>query len=183
MTPTVRDATSDDLDAVVALVQSAYRGETSRGGWTTEADLLDGQRTDVREVGALVEDPTARLLLMHDDSSLVGCAALTPTAHEGSVYLGMVAVRPGRQGDGLGSALLDAAEAVAVDELGARAVEMTVIRQRTELIAFYARRGYGVTGELRPFPADDPRFGVPRRDDLIFEVLAKRVGDRPPPRK
>ncbi|MEO6881801.1 MAG: GNAT family N-acetyltransferase, partial [Mycobacteriaceae bacterium] len=122
------------------------------------------------------------LLLMHDDSGLVGCCALTPTEHDGAVYLGMVAVRPGRQGHGLGSALLDAAEAVAVAEFGARAVEMTVIRQRTELIAFYERRGYAVTGELRPFPADDPRFGVPRRDDLVFEVLAKPVGDRPPPR-
>ncbi len=182
-TTPLRDATSDDLHAVVALVQSAYRGDTSRGGWTTEADLLDGQRTDAREVGALVEDPAARLLLMHDGSGLVGCCALTPTAHHGSVYLGMVAVRPGRQGDGLGSALLDAAEAVAVDELGARTVEMTVIRQRSELIAFYARRGYVDTGELRPFPAEDSRFGVPRRDDLVFTVLAKHVGDRPPPAK
>lgn len=120
MAPTLRDATSDDLDAVVALVQSAYRGDASREGWTTEADLLDGPRTDAREVGALVTDPTARLLLMHDDDGLVACCALTSTPREGMVYLGMVAVRPGRQGDGLGSALLGAAEAVADDEMGAQ---------------------------------------------------------------
>lgn len=183
MAPTLRDATSDDVDAVVALVQSAYRGDVSRGGWTTEADLLDGQRTDAREVGALVTDPTARLLLMDDDDGLVGCFALTPTGRDGAVYLGMVAVRPRRQGDGLGSTMLSAAEAVAGGELGAHTVEMTVIRQRTELLAFYARRGYTDTGEERPFPTAEERFGVPRRDDLVFTVLAKPVGARPPSRK
>src|SRR4051794_13241714 len=41
-----REAGPADLGAIVALVESAYRGESSRAGWTTEADLLDGQRTD-----------------------------------------------------------------------------------------------------------------------------------------
>ena len=50
---------------------------------------------------------------------------------------------------------------------------MTVIAQRAELIAWYERRGYARTGEARPFPYGDPRFGEPRRDDLSFLVLEK----------
>jgi len=164
----IRPATLDDVDAVVALVESAYRGESSRAGWTTEADLLDGQRTDAREVAEVLPDT----LVAVEGGEPVGSCVL---AHKGDVgYFGMFAVRPTLQGRGVGSALLTAAEHRA-KELGLPFVEMTVLSGRRELIAYYERRGYADTGERRPFPYGDERFGLPRTDDLEFAVLRKRL--------
>ena len=172
---TFRTATQDDIPAVVALVESAYRGDASRAGWTTEADLLDGQRTDADAVAAIVADPASRILLALDSSGrLVGCAQLTARAG-GTVYFGMFAVRPGRQGTGLGTRILAEAERHAATLWNATAMEMTVIEQRTELIAWYERRGYRRTGERRPFPYGDERFGIPKRPDLVFAVLRKEL--------
>ncbi|MDQ1727773.1 MAG: hypothetical protein QOK14_1818 [Frankiaceae bacterium] len=165
---TVRAAIGGDVDAVVALVHSAYRGDSSRAGWTTEADLLDGLRTNADEVRSLLP----HFLLAEVDGELVGCCTLIPK--DGHAYFGMFAVRPGMQGGGIGSALLAAAEA-RTRALGLPAVEMTVLSPRTELIAFYERRGYVATGEVRPFPYGDPRFGLPRRDDLTLAVYVKTV--------
>jgi ribosomal protein S18 acetylase RimI-like enzyme len=92
-----------------------------------------------------------------------------------SVYIGMFAVQPGGQGKGVGRALLAEVERVSRDELGRREARMTVLVQRTELIAWYERRGYQRTGEHEPWPYDDPRLGLPRRDDLKFEVLRKQL--------
>ncbi|MCU1603302.1 MAG: family acetyltransferase [Frankiales bacterium] len=165
----IRNATPADVDAVVALVESAYRGESSRAGWTTEADLLDGQRTDPAEVASVVD----HLVVAEDeDGQVVGCCTLVPK--DGYAYFGMFAVRPGLQGGGVGSQLLARAEELAAEH-GAKHVEMTVITSRTELIAYYLRRGYVDTGEHRPFPYGDDRFGRPRRDDLAFTVLVKQL--------
>ena len=162
----LRRARPSDIDAVVELVESAYRGDASRAGWTTEADLLDGQRTDLDQVRGVLE----HLLVAEQDRELVGCCALVP--REGHGYFGMFAVRPGLQGSGVGSRLLARAEAVAAEQ-GLSYVEMTVISARRELVEFYLRRGYVDTGESRPFPYGDDRFGRPRRDDLAFTVLTK----------
>ena len=176
MTLTYRDATLNDVAAVVALVQSAYRGEASRAGWTTEADLLDGQRTDPDDVREIIESPDSRIRLGHDDAAgLVVCCQLERKPG-GSCHFGMFAVSPTRQAGGIGREMLAEAERIAADELGAHTMEMTVITQRRELIAWYERRGYTVTGESRPFPHSDERFGLPRRTDLVFEVLAKPLG-------
>jgi N-acetylglutamate synthase-like GNAT family acetyltransferase len=164
----IRRAKPGDVDDVVSLVESAYRGESSRAGWTTEADLLDGQRTDPDEVASVLDD----LIVAEDDSRLVGCCTLIP--RDGHAYFGMFAVRPGLQGGGVGSQLLAEAERLAAEH-GAGHVEMTVISTRTELIDFYLRRGYVDTGETRPFPYGDDRFGRPRRDDLAFTVLVKQL--------
>lgn len=161
----IRPATEEDVDAIVALVESAYRGDSSRAGWTTEADLLDGQRTDAEEVRSVLPN-----LLVTEDLS--GCCVLEPRGS--SAYFGMFAVRPGLQGHGIGSLLLDASEARA-RELGATTVEMTVLSVRAELIAFYERRGYLATGETKPFPYGNERFGRPRTSDLEFVVLRKRL--------
>ncbi|MDX6265475.1 MAG: hypothetical protein QOD70_215 [Frankiales bacterium] len=164
----IRRAKPGDVDDVVSLVESAYRGESSRAGWTTEADLLDGQRTDPDEVASVLDD----LIVAEDDSGLVGCCTLIP--RDGHAYFGMFAVRPGLQGGGVGSQLLAEAERLAAGH-GAGHVEMTVISTRTELIDFYLRRGYVDIGETRPFPYGDDRFGRPRRDDLAFTVLVKQL--------
>ena len=168
-----RDATVADVPAIVGLVTSAYRGEASRIGWTTEADLLDGERIDPGVLRADIERPRSRVLLVERDGALVACAHVA--VEDGAGYFGMFAVRPDLQGAGLGNALLLEAERVVRDEWMLAALRMTVIDVRDELIAWYERRGYALTGEDRPFPADDPRFGIPRRDDLIFSVMEKRL--------
>jgi ribosomal protein S18 acetylase RimI-like enzyme len=167
-----RRATASDVGAVVALVESAYRGEASREGWTTEADLLDGQRTDAAAVGEAVARPDGIVLLAVDGARIVGCCQLVAPAG-GIARFGMFAVTPGRQGRSFGTALLVEAERVSRAEWGAGALRMEVLVQRTELLAWYGRRGYHPTGETAPFPYGDERYGLPRREDLEFVVLVK----------
>lgn len=169
-----RTATEADVPALVALVESAYRGEASRGGWTTEADLLDGQRTDPEGVTEVIRGGNSRMVAVEADGELVACCQLE--RREGHAYFGMFAVRPGLQGGGLGKAVLAEAERLVRDEWGAGELHMTVITAREDLIAWYERRGYRRTGELSPFPYGDERFGVPRRADLEFELLVKKLG-------
>ena len=168
-----RSASAGDAASIVALVESAYRGDSSRMGWTTEADLLGGQRTDLEEVQAVLADPDAAICLATRRSEVVGsvCVRVGPP---GLAHIGMFAVSPGLQRAGLGRALLAEAELEAAAR-GALAAEMTVIEQRTELIAWYARRGYRDTGGREPFPLDNPRFGLPKRRDLRFVVLRKSL--------
>ena len=170
---TFRAATTDDVDAVVALVESAYRGDASRAGWTTEADLLDGQRTDPDAVQGSIADPDSVVVLAERDGALAACCHVQ---HRGPrCYFGMFAVDPARQGGGIGGHVMTYAEELARTRWGCRVMEMTVIRQRTDLIAFYERRGYADTGRRSPFPYGDERFGVPRRDDLEFTLLEKAL--------
>jgi GNAT superfamily N-acetyltransferase len=170
-------ASTDELPAIAALVNSAYRGETSRQGWTTETDYIGGQRTDPATLAAdLAANPAARLLVMRDapDTPLLGCVWLEP-AEAGVWYLGMLTVRPDLQARQLGRSLLAAAEAFAAEE-GSQRIRMTVVNVRDTLIAWYERRGYALTGQTRPFPYDEPQFGVPLRPDLEFVVLEKELG-------
>jgi GNAT superfamily N-acetyltransferase len=170
---TFRDAAAGDVDAIVALVTSAYRGEASRAGWTTEADLLDGNRIAPEVLLADIARPRSRVLLASRDGELVGCAHVA--VEDGAGYFGMFAVRPVLQGGGVGRAVLAEAERIVRGDWGLATMRMTVIDLREDLMAWYERRGYRRTGIKRPFPAVDPRFGVPKRDDLRFEVLEKPV--------
>jgi ribosomal protein S18 acetylase RimI-like enzyme len=167
-----RDATATDVPALVALVTSAYRGEASRAGWTTEADLLDGNRIDPEVLHHDIARPRSRVVLAEDDHGLLACAHVAED--EGAGYFGMFSVQPGRQGGGLGKALLAECERIVREEWRLPAMRMTVIDVRDSLIAFYERRGYQRTGEFKPFPYGDERYGIPLRDDLRFEVLEKR---------
>lgn len=170
----LRPAADAELAAVADLVNSAYRGESSRQGWTTETDYIGGQRTDPETLRRdLAAEPRARLLVLRDeaDGPLLGCVWLEP-ADEDAWYLGMLTVRPDLQDRRLGRGLLEAAERYAADR-GARRIRMTVVQVRDTLIAWYQRRGYAPTGERRAFPYDEPQFGVPLRPDLEFVVLEK----------
>ena len=166
-----RIAAPSDAATLALLVNSAYRGDSSRAGWTTEADLLGGQRTDVREILRLIEAENSLLLLALNDEEIVG------SVHLGRVdatraYLGMLVIKPVLQGRGLGSQLVRVAETRAIDEWNAVRMEMQVITLREELIAYYERRGYRRTGEIRPFPAE-PEFGLPKVAGLQLAVLEK----------
>ncbi|OQW44078.1 MAG: GCN5 family acetyltransferase [Proteobacteria bacterium SG_bin6] len=169
----IRPADSGDIPALHTLIESAYRGATAKRGWTHEADLLGGQRTDRVMLAEVISDPAQRILLAEQGGVLIGCVQLC-AKDDGLFYLGLLSVAPDSQASGLGKRLLHAAEDEA-HRAGGRAIEMTVIRQRPELIAYYERRGYAPTGEARPFPYGDPRFGHPARDDLDFVVLMKAL--------
>jgi GNAT superfamily N-acetyltransferase len=170
---TFRTAETSDVPALVALVESAYRGEASRVGWTTEADLLDGQRTDADGVAAVIALDGSVVLVAERAGGVVACCQLERRG--ATAYFGMFSVRPELQGDGLGRAVLARAEQYAREEWNAVELEMTVIEQRADLIAWYERRGFTRTGEYSPFPYGDERFGVPLRPDLRFERLAKKL--------
>lgn len=168
-----RTATLADVDALVALVTSAYRGDASRQGWTTEADMLDGQRIDHDALRHDISRARSRIVMVEREGQLLACAHVAD--EEGAGYFGMFSVRPELQGAGVGKALLAEAERVASEEWALPAMRMTVIDIRDELIRFYERRGYRRTGIKKPFPYGDERYGIPKRDDLRFEVLEKRL--------
>ncbi|MEU6172150.1 GNAT family N-acetyltransferase [Streptantibioticus parmotrematis] len=172
--PVFRTATEADVPALVALIESAYRGESSRGGWTTEADLLKGRRTDPEGVLNVIRREGSRMVVVERGGEVTACCQLE--RREGHAYFGMFAVRPQRQGGGLGKQVLAEAERFARDEWRAGEMQMTVISARGDLIAWYERRGYRRTGHMTPFPYGDERVGVPQRDDLEFELLVKKLG-------
>ncbi|MEU3784920.1 GNAT family N-acetyltransferase [Streptomyces sp900129855] len=168
---TFRDATDADVDALVALIEAAYRGDSSRAGWTTEADILQGQRTDPDGVLDVIKAPNSRLLTVEQGGRIVACCQLE---HRGDhAYFGMFAVNPTAQGSGLGKTIMAQAERQARENWGVTEMHMTVISVREDLIAWYERRGYRRTGRMTPFPYGDERFGIPQRDDLQFELLVK----------
>jgi len=167
-------AQPSEFPAIVALVNSAYRGEGAQAGWTTEAGYIDGQRIDLDSLRQdLAEAPNAVLLTLRDEDGgpLLGCVWVEPDAEaQDAWYLGMLTIRPDLQDRQLGRALLAHGEAYA-QERGARRVRMTVVHLRDTLIAWYQRRGYVLTEERKPFPVGE-RFGKPQRA-LEFVVLEK----------
>jgi ribosomal protein S18 acetylase RimI-like enzyme len=163
----VRPATIRDLPVLHALIESAYRGETAKTGWTHEADLLEGPRTDLATLSAAISDPDEVLLAFWDSVRVIGCVQITRRSPILG-YLGLVTVDPLRQAGGLGKMILQAAEEEAQSRFSSQAIELSVVHKRTELIAYYERRGYQRTGEERPFPiAVDP--------PLKLVVLAKQL--------
>lgn len=167
-------ATQADLPEIVALANWAYRGTGPQSSWTVES-YLDGERTTVEALSAdLAANPRAQILVWRDAAGeLVGHFWLEPVGDDVG-YLGLLSVRPDRQDQKLGRTMLSAAEAFA-RSLGLRRMQMTVINVRDTLIAWYQRRGYALTGETRPFPYGDDRFGRPLRDDLCFVVLERAL--------
>jgi ribosomal protein S18 acetylase RimI-like enzyme len=167
----IEKATLNDIPTLNELVNSAYRGDSSRAGWTTEADILDGIRTSESALSNLIQQGHTILLLKDLSDQLIGSVLLE--FHERGVYLGMLTVKPTLQGAGLGKLLLQASESWAIEQ-GQGVVYMTVISVRSELIAWYERHGYQRTGETAPFPMDDPSFGLPKQV-LEFIYLEKQL--------
>lgn len=168
-------ADESHLPSIVALVNASYRGESSKKGWTTEADLLDGQRTDEKSLLECLKSPDSVILIAEDENNqdkLVGCVHLQK--HGDRCYLGMLTVSPEIQSQGIGKMLISEAEAFC-QFWDCTHIFMTVITARTELIAWYLKLGFKDTKELQKFPYGDERFGIPKRSDLVFTTLEKRV--------
>lgn len=168
-----RQATSADADAVVALVNSAYRGETSRAGWTTEADLLDGVRTIPAEIRELILQNDSCILLCVEKDALLASVHLEKKNE--AAHLGMFSVRPSLQANGIGKALMRTAERWVMDEWNCRKMIMHVVSVREELIAFYERRGYRLTGVTMPFPVN-PALWTPKVAELRLAEMVKPLG-------
>lgn len=162
-------ATPDDATELSVLVNAAYRGDTGRQGWTTEADLIDGTRTDAELLKAVIEKSGSMILKYVDNGSIIGCVELRKEGDK--LYLGMLTVNPTIQGKGIGKALLNASEQEAIRQ-HCKAIFMNVLTVRKELIDWYIRHGYHDTGKRKPFAFTDPRFGFPR-GPLEFMILEK----------
>lgn len=165
-----RFATQADVESVVALVNSAYRGYSSMVGWTHEAHLVEGRRLTAAQLEAQLHDDGALLLLAETEGMLNGCMMLSRSAEK--IYLGTFAVPPEMQGRGIGRTILQHAEMIAVQQWKAQCIEMVVISQRQELIAYYQRRGYFLSGEVTDFPLD-LEVGVPKGERLTLTKLVK----------
>lgn len=167
-------AVAADLPAVAALMNASFRGPATQRAWTGEGGYLNGERSNVpllrEEIAA-----GARYFIVRDapTTPITGCVRLQPVS-AALWHLGSLAVDPALQSAGLGRKLLHASELYATEH-GARILELTVINIRETLISWYERRGYSRTGEMRPFPYGDNRYGTPTRQDLAFVVLRKKL--------
>ncbi|SDB93264.1 Ribosomal protein S18 acetylase RimI [Sanguibacter gelidistatuariae] len=167
-----RPATPADLPDLVALVNVAYRSDESRDGWTTEAHLVGGPRADAAMLAKDIERAGSQILLAERAEALVGCAHVTQVSTT-AAYFGLFAVRPSDQGTGVGRRLLAEAERVAREEWQLATLEMTVLDVRSELLAYYGRRGFQPTGDLKPFPPPGADGIVVLHDGLQLVVLRK----------
>ena len=171
MSTQISKAILSDAAEINALVNSAYRGDSSKQGWTTEADLLDGTRIDEAAVKELIERANTTILKYTEENKILGCVELRQ--EKGKLYLGMLSVAPNTQCKGIGKKLMTAAEEHA-KLLGIFSIFMTVISVRKELIDWYMRHGYQLTGERKPFVIPDTRWGIPKQE-LEFVVLEKKI--------
>lgn len=176
MPTTLRKASFTDLSAICDLLNKAYRGDSSRAGWTTEADLIDGEvRTHLEELQQLHQQNDSVFLVVEDEAQqLIGTVNLQ-VQPEG-VYLGMLAVSPDLQGGGIGKQLLYGADDYA-RSIGRSRVFMTVISARKELISWYERHGYRFTGKTKPFQEDG--YSGTHRQPLTFMYLEKKLDASP----
>ena len=168
--PIIKAAPTDTPELNV-LVNSAYRGETSKLGWTTEANLLDGARIDEETLRGYFNDPRIIILKnVEENGSITGCVYLEVTGLK--LYVGMFSVSPLLQNKGIGRLLLETAEDYA-KQLNCNTLTITVINRRHELISWYERRGFKATGELQPFH-EGVKFGVPKQS-LELIVMEKTI--------
>jgi ribosomal protein S18 acetylase RimI-like enzyme len=170
----LRAASAADFPEIVALTNRAYRDQGPGASWNVET-MIEGERLTLASLGAeLAAHPQAELLIWRGAAGEhLGHVWLEPQG-DGAWYLGLLTVRPDRQDQGLGRALLAASEAY-VRGYGGKRIRMTVVDQRETLIAWYERRGYALTGERQPWPYGDPSIGRPTVADLGFVVLEKAL--------
>ena len=161
-----------DSAVIAGLINSAYRGESSRAGWTTEADLLDGLRTNAKEIASIIEEVHTFILLGVLNDEVV--ATICCKYHEGAAHFGMIAVKPKLQNKGYGKEMIIAAEAMTKREWGVKSFQMNVITLRISLIAFYERLGYAHTGLVKDFPHQSDLW-QPKVNGLALALLEKSL--------
>ncbi|MDG1074932.1 MAG: GNAT family N-acetyltransferase [Methylophilaceae bacterium] len=163
-----------DAEAIATLINSAYRGESSRKGWTTEADILDGLRTTTADIAKLIKRDDAFILMGVNNDEIIAtiCCELQVIAFKHTVHFGLIAVKPSLQNKGHGKDIINAAETMTRREWRVAGYHMTVISVRTALIEFYERLGYERTGEFEDFP-ENPTLWQPKVGGLSLQVLAK----------
>ncbi len=166
------EAEAGDVEQIIQVVNAAYRGETSKLGWTTEADLLDGLRTDEKELLQLLTDEASCILLCKTQDTVLGSVHLQYMGD--CVEIGMFAVNPLHQGRGIGKQLLQHAESIAIKTWSIQRLQMVVISCRYELLAFYHRRGYRNNGGTKAFP-ENPLLWTPKVKNLQFTLLEKTL--------
>jgi ribosomal protein S18 acetylase RimI-like enzyme len=174
----IQEAVPAEAAELAALVNSAYRGDSSRLGWTTEADFLGGKRTDADDILSLIANPANRILVLREGASvaILACVLLEFFESEGKkgAYLGMLTVAPKLQDRGIGKHMMNECESRA-QAWGAKSMVLGVIQLRESLMAWYERRGYKKTGLTKPFPYGNLRFGEPMRADLHFVFFEKSL--------
>jgi ribosomal protein S18 acetylase RimI-like enzyme len=168
----IRCASATDVAAVVQLVNQAYRPATGLGGWTHEAEWVGGLRTNREQVLALLDMPHSQLLLGVRNDKLVACVHVEQVGTLS--YIGMLAVNPLSQTHGVGKQMLAAAEAYACAHFAPHSLLMQVLSSRSELIEFYQRRGYQLSGEHQEYPLT-AGVGVPLIGGLTVLTLYKRI--------
>ena len=171
--PEFRPAKISDAESITQLVNSVYRGENAKKGWTTEADLLGGIRITAQRVEELINLSNSVILLALIENIITGCVHLEKKKN-GRCHLGMLSVDVNYQNRKLGRALMDKSEEYAREVFGCNEMEMKVIGQRKELIDYYLRRGYIITGEKEFFTLGK-HFGDMKIKDLYFEYLTKKI--------
>ena len=168
---TFRIANKSDAEAIAQLVNKAYRPETVAAGWTHESDLVSGNRTSVGQVGEVILKPDSVIFVGLKGSEIVACVHVKK---DGSYcHIGMLAVNPRLQGQGAGKQMLAHAERYANENFCSEKFIMVVVSSRSELIAFYLRRGYRKTGTVQDYPLS-AGVGTPKFTNLKTEVLEKR---------
>jgi len=167
----ITKATLEDVFELNKLINSAYRGESSKKGWTTEANLLEGSRTSEKELTEIIQDKKNTILKFTENNQIIGSVLLIEKEHQ--LYLGMLTVLPELQNSGVGKKLLKQAE-IQASELGLSTIVMTVISVREELISWYKRHGYADTGARKSFPVSDV-YSQTTNEPLEFMVLEKRI--------
>lgn len=167
----ISKATLADIPALNILINSAYRGETSKKGWTTEANLLEGKRTNEEELTQTIQNPKNTILKYTENNTVIGSVLLVEKGQQ--LYLGMLTVSPELQNSGIGKKMLAEAENHA-KALGLSSIIMTVISVREELIAWYKRHGYVDTGEREAFPESEIHVTI-SENPLEFIYLEKII--------
>lgn len=167
----ISKATLADIPALNILINSAYRGETSKKGWTTEAHLLEGKRTNEEELTQTLLKPENTILKFTENDTIIGSVLLVEK--EKQLYLGMLTVSPELQNSGMGKKLLAEAENHA-KTLGLSSIIMSVISVREELIAWYKRHGYVDTGKREAFPENDIHITI-SDEPLEFIFMEKQL--------
>ena len=157
----------DQSQAICELLNFAYR---EAGGWTSEKNIISGNRTHYKEIETAITSPNSFFFVVNQPKQIASCIHVL--RNEDKAQLGFFAVHPALQGNGLGTYVLCQAETFARTYLSSKKLSMIVVSQRTELIAFYERRGYRKTGKIEKLPTS---IGIPKQANLTIDYLEKNI--------